>query len=253
MRVLSYFLAAIAGAAVAAAVLIYFPAGRTQQGLNAGQTKAVEGLIATYLDKHPELVAKALDQFQEEQKTAAREATQTEIRDKASAIFHDPADLVLGNPQGDVTIVEFFDYRCPYCKRAMPGLMQTLKDDGHIRLVLKEFPILGPNSVLAARAAIASEKQDKYAAFHLALLASQSALDEGTIMSIAEATGIDTKRLIEDMKDPAIDALVKKNYALARELRIDGTPAFIIGDELVPGVLDRPTLEALIKQARGKG
>jgi len=253
VRGLSYFFAAIAGAAVAAAVLIYFPAGRTPQGLSAGQTKAVEGLIATYLEKHPELVAKALDQFQEEQKTAAREATKTEIRDKASAIFHDPADLVLGNPQGNVTIVEFFDYRCPYCKRAMPVLMQTLKDDGHIRLVLKEFPILGPDSVIAARAAIASEKQDKYAAFHLALLASQSALDQGTVMSIAEATGIDTKRLVEDMKDPAIDALVKKNYGLARGLKIDGTPAFIIGDELVPGALDRPTLEALIKQARGKG
>jgi protein-disulfide isomerase len=253
VRILSYFLAAIAGAAVAAAVLIYLPAGRTQQGLSAGQTKAVEDLISAYLGKHPELVAKALDQLQEEQKTAAREATQTAIRDKASAIFRDPADQVLGNPQGDVTIVEFFDYRCPYCKRATPSLMQTLKDDGHVRLVLKEFPILGPNSVLAAQAAIASIKQDKYAAFHLALLATQSALDEGTIMSIAEATGIDTQRLSADMKDPAIDALVKKNYELARELKIDGTPAFIIGDELVPGVIDRPVLEELIKRARGKG
>ena len=253
MKIISYFLAAIAGAVVAAAALSYLPRDHARQDLSAGQVKAVERLIADYLGGHPEIVGKALDQFQDQQKTAAREATRTAIHDKASALFHDAADQVLGNPQGNVTIVEFFDYRCPYCKRVTPTLMQTLRRDGNIRLVLKEFPILGPNSVLATHAAIASVKQGKYAAFHLALLGSPVALDEATIMSIAEATGLDTARLAADMKDPAIDAVVKRNYALAEELKIDGTPAFIIGDELVPGALDDATLEHLVKVARSKG
>jgi len=253
LRVVSYFLAAAAGAVLATAVMGYLPAGRTQQSLSVGQTKAVEGLIGDYLGKHPELVEKALDQLQAEQKTAAQDATRKTIQDKASELFHDPADQVMGNPQGDVTVVEFFDYRCPYCKRVTPTLTDALKSDGHIRLVLKEFPILGPNSVLASHAAIAAIKQGKYAAFHLALLASPAALDEASIMAIAQASGLDTARLAQDMKDPAIEALIKKNYALAQALKIDGTPAFIVGDELVPGALDRSALEDLVKQARSKG
>ncbi len=253
MKKISYFLAAVMGAVVAAAVLSYLPRDHARQDLSAGQVKAVERLIADYVGGHPELVAKALDQYQEQEKSAAHEAARTAIRDKASALFHDAADQVLGNPQGDVTIVEFFDYRCPYCKRVTPTLMQTLKSDGNIRLVLKEFPILGPDSVLATRAAIASVKQGKYTAFHLALLASPVALNEGMIMSIAEAAGLDTTRLAADMKDPAIDTIVMRNYALAQYLKIDGTPAFIVGDELVPGALDGATLEHLVKVARSKG
>jgi len=253
VRILSYFLAAVLGALVTAVALNHWWAGHSPQGLSDAQVNAVERVVEDYLDHHPEFVSKAIDRLHEQQATAAHDAARTAIRDNASALFHDAADQVLGNPQGDVTVVEFFDYRCPYCKRVTPDLMATLKSDGNIRLVLKEFPILGPDSVLATRAAIASVKQGKYAAFHLALLGSKSALDEKTIMSIAESTGLDTTRLAADMKDPAIDAVVKKNYALAEALKIDGTPAFVIGDELVPGVLDGSELEKLVKAARAKG
>jgi len=119
--------------------------------------------------------------------------------------------------------------------------------------VLKEFPILGPNSVLATRAALAAQKQGKYAAFHLALLGSASALDETTIKALAANVGLDTERLAQDMKDPAIDAIIKKNRELAEALKIEGTPAFIIGDELVPGAVDKAAFDKYVQQARSKG
>ncbi len=252
LRILSYFIAAMTGALLAAAVLLHLPGVRGEDKLSPGQAKAVEGLVAAYLEAHPETIGKAIDELQEHEKTAAHEAARSAVHGKSDAIFHDPADLVLGNAKGDVTIVEFFDYRCPYCKRAVPDIMGALKSDGGLRLVLKEFPILGANSVLASRAALASAKQGKYAAFHMALLTSAGALDEASIMEIARGLGIDTERLAADMKDPAIDALIKKNYDLAQDLRIEGTPAFIVGDELVPGALDRHGLEELVKEARGK-
>lgn len=254
MRFLSHALAAAGGAALVAVLwLLLAPAPEPPSGLSPGQTKAVDSLIAKYFEDHPEAVGLALDRLQTRQKAAAAQQQLDAIKSHADAILHDPDDLVLGNPQGDVTVVEFFDYRCPYCKRAAPDVMETLREDGKVRLVLKEFPILGPNSVLATRAAIASVRQGKYPAFHEALLSSKSALDEGTIMALAGSVGLDTGRLAEDMKDPAIGALIEKNYRLAEALKIEGTPAFIIGERLVPGAIDKPTLQRYIQEARTKG
>jgi len=247
MKILRYFLAAGAGALLAALVLTLVPLSFSNI-----QRHAIEGVLERYLDKHPELVAKAISQLDERQKAAATERERTAIAANAAALFKDPDDLVFGDPNGDVTIVEFFDYRCPYCKRALPAVMQTLKSDGHVRLVLKEFPILGPDSQLATRAALASNKQGKYPAFHSAMLASTSALNMTTIMSIAEANGIDTTRLQADMKAPEIDALIRKNLQLGEGLRIEGTPAFIVGDKLIPGAVDQATLQDLVQSARKK-
>jgi len=248
VKILSHLLAAVAGAAVAALLFAYVPLSSSKI-----QTQAVESVLESYLESHPELVGKAIERLEAQQKEAAAERQREAIAANAAALYNDPADQVLGNPQGDVTIVEFFDYRCPYCKRAMPAVMETLKADGHVRLVLKEFPILGPNSQLATRAALASIKQGKYEVFHSAMLASNSALDHDTVMAIAESTGIDTKQLQADMKAPEIEAAIRKNYQLAQGLKIEGTPAFIIGDKLVPGAVDQPTLQKLVEEARKKG
>jgi protein-disulfide isomerase len=226
------------------------PATRGDGALSEAQTRSIEGVIERYLGDHPELVGYAIHTLQERQKSATLAQQQGAVKAKGDAIFRDPADLVLGNPQGDVTLVEFFDYRCPYCKRAAPDVAEAVKADGHIRLVLKEFPILGPNSQLAARAALASAKQGKYATFHAALLAAKSDLDEASVMAIAEANGIDTGRLAEDMKDPAIEAQIKRNFDLADALRIEGTPAFVIGDKLVPGAIDKAEIEKLARETR---
>ena len=248
MKILSYLLAAIAGAAVAAVIFTYVPLSSSKI-----QTRAIENVLQSYLESHPELIGEAIERLEAQQKAAAEDRQRAAIAAKAAALYNDPADQVLGDPQGDVTIVEFFDYRCPYCKRAMPAVMQTLKADGHVRLVLKEFPILGPDSQLATRAALASIKQGKYEVFHSAMLASNSALNHDTVMAIAETAGIDTKRLQADMKAPEIEAIIRKNYQLAQGLKIEGTPAFIVGDKLIPGAVDQPTLQKLVQDARKKG
>lgn len=252
VKILSYFFAAAAGAVVTALFIIYFPLQSAREVHGPADTKATETIVANYLNAHPEVVSQAISRLRERERAAQLESERAAIKAKAAAIFDDPTDPVLGNPKGDVTVVEFFDYRCPYCKASQPNITAALRKDGNIRLVLKEFPILGSDSVLAARAALASRKQSKYEVFHTSLLESQHSLDPQTIFSLAEAAGLDVKRLAEDMKDPAIDALIKKNYALAEALRIHGTPTFIIGDQLVPGAVGTAVLERLIERAHRK-
>ncbi len=250
MKILSYVLAIVAGAALATLVLALGLVPGREDGLSPGQTKQVEAVLQQYLDAHPEAVVHAIERLQEREKSAARESQRSLVKAHAAAILHDDGDPVLGNPQGDVTLVEFFDYRCPYCKRAFPGVMETVRDDGHIRLVLKEFPILGAASQAAARAALASIKQGKYEAFHVALLGAKTELTNDTILDIAKSVGLDVKRLADDMTKPEIDAAIKKNYELAAILKIDGTPTFVIGDELVPGAIEKGALERLVREAR---
>lgn len=250
MKTLSYVLAIAAGAALATLVLVLGPVPGDKDGLSPGQTKQVEAVLQQYLETHPEVVARAIERLQEREKSAARESQRSLVKAHAAAILNDDADPVLGNPQGDVTIVEFFDYRCPYCKRAFPSVMETVRDDGHIRLVLKEFPILGVASQAATRAALASIKQGKYEAFHMALLGAKTELNNDAILDIAKSVGLDVKRLADDMTKPEIDAAIKKNYELAAILKIDGTPTFVIGDQLVPGAMEKAALERLVREAR---
>lgn len=252
VRTLSYFIAATAGAVIAALFIIHFPSQGTRDARGPADTKATEAIVAKYLDAHPEVVSQAISRLRARETAAQQERQRTAINAKAAEIFNDPTDPVLGNLKGDVTVVEFFDYRCPYCKASEPNITAALRKDGNIRFVLKEFPILGPNSVLATRAALASRKQGKYEIFHAALLESRASLDSQTIFSLAEAAGLDTKRLVEDMKDPAIDALIKKNFELAATLKIDGTPTFIIGDQLVEGAVGAAVFERLVERAREK-
>lgn len=250
MKALSYVLAVLAGAALAVLVLVLGPAWGGKNELSPAQTKEVEAVLQQYLNAHPEVVGHAIEQLQQREKTAAREAQRSLVKANAAAILHEDADPVLGNPQGDVTIVEFFDYRCPYCKRTFPSVMESLRDDGHIRLVLKEFPILGAASQTATRAALASIKQGKYEAFHMALLGAKSELTQDTILEIAKSVGLDVKRLTDDMTKPEVDAAIKRNYELAAILKIDGTPTFVIGEQLIPGAIDKAAIERLVREAR---
>ena len=163
-----------------------------------------------------------------------------------------PLSPVSGNVEGDVTVVEFFDYQCGYCKRALPTMEALLETDPDVRVVWKEFPILGPVSDFAARAAMASARQDLYLPFHLALMR-EPKLTEGKVLEIASKTGLDTARLQQDMEDPAIQAYLDETRALAREIGITGTPAFVIGGRLVPGVVDSARMKELVASARTDG
>ena len=157
---------------------------------------------------------------------------------------------VSGNPQGDVTVVEFFDYRCGYCKRAFPSVMALLKADSQVRVVWKEFPILGPVSLFAARAAMAADKQGLYHEFHVAVMGAEEELTEDTVIALAAANGLDIDRLRADMEDPAIDAYLEETRQLAQALGITGTPAFVVGDTLIPGAVDPARLQASVADAR---
>jgi protein-disulfide isomerase len=147
-------------------------------------------------------------------------------------------------------VVEFFDARCGYCKQMHPTMEQLLRRDGNVRLVLKDLPILGPASVVASRALLAAQRQGKYAELYDALLTLRGEPTEAALRQAAERAGIDWARLRREMEDPAIAARIERNLALARSLAIEGTPAMVIGQTLVPGAVDLPTLERLVAEAR---
>ena len=188
--------------------------------------------------------------MQERQRASEAENLKRRLAERRAEILHDPAAPVGGNPDGDVTLVEFFDYNCPYCRRVAPSVAELVETDPDLRVVYKEYPILGPGSQFAARAALASAKQGKYASFHHALMEADGQVTEQTVIEVARTVGLDIERLRADMEDPAIQEAIARNLQLANALGITGTPSFIIGQELVPGAVDLGTLLGLIDRAR---
>jgi protein-disulfide isomerase len=212
--------------------------------------QAVEKVVEEYIRAHPEVIEQTLQALQVKREAEERERIRKIIVTRQPDLLNDPNSPVSGNPDGDVTVVEFFDYRCGYCKRVAGTVAQLQKDDPNVRVVYKDYPILGEASVFAARAALASREQGKHLAFHEALLASKNELTQETILKIATAVGLDKERLNTDMQAPTILAIIEDNRALARELGINGTPGFIVGTELVPGALELKDLQNLIRQVR---
>jgi protein-disulfide isomerase len=209
-----------------------------------------EQRIRTYLLEHPEVLMEAvnrLDAKQGEQEAAAASAV---LKDRAADVFQDPASPVSGNPKGEVTLVEFFDYNCPYCRVMVPLLTQAEAADPWLRIVYKEFPILGAGSVFAAKAALAANKRGKYVIFHRALYQLRGPLDEPKVLEVAANVGLDVQRMKADMQDAAIGGALEKNVKLAQALRITGTPGFVVGDQITAGATDFDGLQALIAKGR---
>ena len=217
---------------------------------SADEKRDVERIVRDYLLTHPEIIVRALQTFEANQKVAAETRARRLVAENLSRLEPVGPEYVAGNPDGDVTVFEFFDYRCPYCKRSFPGLMKTIKKDGNVRLVLKEFPILGQDSVLAARAALAAGAQGRYIEMHEALMQVNGAFTEERILDIAADQGLDIERLADDMYRPKVDDMIRRTYDLARTLEIRGTPAFVVGTEMIPGAVDGERLKALIAKAR---
>jgi protein-disulfide isomerase len=209
----------------------------------------VEKIVRDYLLREPEVVYEALQELQRRQAAAAEARQREAIAANQSQLLDAAHDPVGGNPDGDVTLVEFFDYRCAYCRRVVPSMQALLDEDRDLRVVFKELPVLGPDSVRAARAALASRKQDGYVPFHFVLMAADDLSMEG-IRAAAAEVGLDPDRLESDMSAPDVLAAIEANYALANELGIEGTPAFVIGDQLIPGAVEKARLEQLIREAR---
>ena len=189
----------------------------------------------------------SLDARQREAEAAEAKAVLTS---RANDIFRDKQSPVGGNAQGDVTMVEFFDYNCPYCRQVAPIMAQAAADDPQLKIVYKEFPILGPDSVFAAKAALAAEKQGKYTQFHNALFDARTRVTEAIVLKIAAEAGLDVARMKSDMQQPEIQAMIDRNAELAQALKITGTPGFVVGDQIFPGATNLETMKKLIEQAR---
>lgn len=214
------------------------------------QRQAIEGIIHDYLIHNPDVLIEAIREAEDKLNREADAKAATVLSDRRSEIFDDPATPVGGNPQGDVTIVEFFDYRCPYCKQVLPSLQILLKEDHKLRFVYKEMPVLGPPSVTAAHAALAAQRQGKYEAFHNAMMATKGQITDDTVYKVAGSVGLDVDRLKQDMSAPEIGQSLKTNLALADALNIRGTPGFIVGEHIVPGAIDLDALRKMVAEAR---
>jgi protein-disulfide isomerase len=221
-----------------------------EEGLTEAQEAAVEGLIEQYIQEHPEVILDAVRAYNERQQAEAGARAEANLITLREQIFNDPRAPVAGNPDGDVTMVEFFDYRCSYCKKSLDMVMTMINEDPNLRVVFKEFPILSPQSRRASQAALAANEQGKYMDFHYALMSARGSYDDQQIMDIAAEVGLDVEKLQKDMEAPEITAYLDEVQDLARSLDIRGTPTFLVENQIVRGAVDPETLRKAIAEKR---
>ncbi|MBK17888.1 MAG: hypothetical protein CMM52_03495 [Rhodospirillaceae bacterium] len=237
--------------AIAGSVLISPMAiAQDKSAVTPEQRKAFEGVIKDYLLKNPIIIRQAIEALRAQEEAAKKAQAQAALKERKEQLYFDKTSPVGGNPKGDVTVVEFFDYNCGYCKRALPAVKALIKKDSNVRVVYKEFAILGPGSITAARAALAAHKQGKYIEFHNGLMAGQT--DEDSIAALASSLKMDYSKLRKDMNDPKIEEILRNNYHLATALGIGGTPAFVIGERVIPGAVGEAALAQIVKEERAK-
>ncbi len=213
---------------------------------------AFERMLRDYLQQHPEVVVEAIDLYHQREEANADNRQRALLAERDNELRFDTRSPILGNPNGDVTVVEFFDYKCPFCRQLHPQIAPLLAAEPGVRLVLKEFAILGPESTAAARASIAvwMRTPTRFEAFHDAMMRATGRLDETTILRLAREAGIDADGLMLDMADPKIDRIIAETNVLAHAIGVNGTPGLVIGDTVVPGYIDAAEIRRLIAQAR---
>jgi len=244
---------AIAAGSLAALLAAPLCAPAHAQSFSSQQRSEIEGIIKDYLMSHPELLQDVLGELEKRQSAADAEKHNAALKEYSTAIFSSPRQVTLGNPQGDVTVVEFFDYNCGYCKRAMSDMMELLNDP-KLRFVLKEFPVLGDGSVQAAHVAAAARMQDKtgkkYLEFHLKLLGGRGPADKARALAVAKEVGFDMARIEKDMSSPEVRAQLEESFKLAEALGLNGTPSYVVGNEVVIGAVGLNTLREKVNTAR---
>ena len=209
----------------------------------AGQS--MDAAIEKYLMDHPEVIMKSLTGFQVKQKQAAQERARQAVAAEREFLVNDPSSPSAGNPKG-VTIVEFFDYRCGYCKKASSTVAKLLEMNPNVRVVFKELPILGAESMYAAKASLAAQKQGAYLKFHAALFAAAEPVSMALIERTATGLGLDLAKLKADMNTPEVDQMIVQNNELAEKLQVRATPTFVIGNEVIAGAVDADRLNSLV-------
>ncbi len=241
-------------AACSALLAIAMPQVSKADELTAGQKSEVERILRDYLIAHPEIIQDAMSELDKRQSAADAEKHKATIKQSSQTIFNSPRQVVLGNPDGNVTFVEFFDYNCGYCKRAMDDMLTLLKDDPKLKVVLKEFPVLGPGSVEAAQVAVAVRMQDKtgkkYLEFHQKLLGGRGQADKARALAVAKDIGLDMARLEKDLASAEVKASLQESFKLAESLGLNGTPSYVIGDNVVVGAVGLDALKEKINTSR---
>ena len=230
-------------------------AASAQQGdstLSAADKAEIESLVRDYILNNPEIILQALHRLQARQQAEERARAEVALKERADDLFRDPNAPTQGPDDAAVTLVEFFDYQCSYCKRVFPDVMKLAEEQKDFRLVFKEFPILGPASEVASKAALAAHRQDLYLPFHRALMTLRGGLTQERIFDTAASVGIDVERLKTDMQDPAIATYIEEQRKLASALGITGTPAMVIGDQLIPGAISYEQMLDLVEAERAK-
>src|SRR5215468_6551159 len=232
--------------AAAACLAIGMVAPAAAQGFNDAQRSEVEGIIKDYLLKHPEILQEAMAELEKRQQAADAEKSKVAVKEHKQLLFSSPRQVTLGNLQGDVTLVEFFDYNCGYCKRALSDLMNLMKADPKLKVVLKEFPVLGPGSVEAAKVAVAVRMQDrtgkKYLEFHQKLLSGRGQADKAKALAAAKDVGLDVARIERDLASDEVKQTLEESFKLAEALGLNGTPSYVAGSDVVVGAVGAATL-----------
>lgn len=245
-----------AGAAVAMCALAFQPAPRSASAADAfsDEQKAQIGeIVKDYLIKNPEVIIEIQAALEAKMEKEQADKLKSFMSENAKTIYRNPNSSVAGNPDGDITVVEFFDYNCGYCKRAMGDMMELMKDP-NLKVVLKEFPVLGPGSVEAAKVAVAVRMQDKtgkkYLDFHQKLLGGRGQADKARAMAAAKEAGLDMARLEKDLASPEVTASLQESFKLAEALGLNGTPSYVIGDQVVIGAVGLDALKQKVNTAR---
>lgn len=252
----------IFGCLIAFAVTASYAADpQPQAAFTPAQEARVETIIHDYLIKNPQVLAEAAKAYQQQQQARIQERAKQIAQANGQSLFASPYSPVAGNLQGDVTLVAFMDYQCPYCKRIAPVIARLMKTDPNLRVVYKELPIFGATSQFAAQAGLAAQQQGKYLIFHRALLQIKAPLTEAIIIDTAKSVGLNTKKLKADMITPAVNEQLQENLHLANQLGIVGTPSFVIASNpftesgkvfFVPGAANESVLRNFIAEARRK-
>jgi protein-disulfide isomerase len=224
------------------------------QSFSDAQRGDIETIVRNYLIAHPEVLEEAMAELNKRQAAADAAKHEASIAQNSDTIFNSPRGVVLGNKDGDVSFVEFFDYNCGYCKRAMADMMDLLKSDPKLKVVLKEFPVLSQGSVEAAQVAVAVRMQDptgkKYLDFHQKLLGGRGPADKARALAVAKDVGLDMAKLEKDMASPEAKATIEENFKLAEEMGMNGTPSYVIGKQIVVGAVGLEGLKEKIGMAR---
>ncbi|MBC7579314.1 DsbA family protein [Tardiphaga sp.] len=240
--------------AVVALTLCGAPVVASAQNFNDAQRGEIQKIMKDYLLAHPEVLEEVSAELTKRQAAAEAEKHASAVSANANLIFNSPRGVVVGNKDGDVTFVEFFDYNCGYCKKAMTDMVEIMKTDPKLKVVLKEFPVLGPGSVEAAQVAVAVRMQDptgkKYLDFHQKLLSGRGQADKARSLAAAKEAGLDVARLEKDMVSSEVRATIEENFKLAESMGMNGTPSYVIGNQVVIGAVGMDALKEKISNAR---